>query len=78
VLEDISECVRETVRDLAGGAMGDLNSAFAQLATSMYRHAWRKGPEHPAITRVVEILRKAADEIEQAWEPKDPEPQARN
>lgn len=78
LLEDIFERVRETVRDFAGGAMGDLNSEFARLATSTYRHAWRKGPEHPAIARVVEILRHAADEIERAWEPKNPESKARN
>jgi hypothetical protein len=28
----------------------------------------RKGPDHPSIKRVTEILRKAADEIEQTWE----------
>jgi DNA-binding PadR family transcriptional regulator len=78
VLEDIFERVRDTVRDFAGGAMGDLNSAFARLATSIYKQAWRKGPEHPAISRVVDILRRAADEIEQAWEPKNPDSRIRN
>ena len=68
VLEDIFERVRETVRDFAGGATGELNGAFARLATSVYKHAWRKGPEDPAIRRVTEILRKATDDIEQAWE----------
>ena len=68
VLEDIFERVRETVRDFAGGAMGDLNGAFAKLATSTFKLAWRKGPEDPAIKRVTDILRKAAEEIEQAWE----------
>jgi hypothetical protein len=68
VLDDIFERVRETVRDFAGGAMGELNGAFARLATSVYKRAWRKGPEDPAIRRVTEILRKATDDIEQAWE----------
>jgi DNA-binding PadR family transcriptional regulator len=68
VLDDIFERLRETVRDFAGGAMGELNSAFAKLATSIYKRAWRKGPEHPAIKRVTEILRKAADDVERAWE----------
>jgi DNA-binding PadR family transcriptional regulator len=67
VLDDIFERVRETVRDFAGGAMGELNGAFARLATSVYKRAWRKGPEDPAIRRVTEILRKATDDIEQAW-----------
>jgi len=68
VLEDIFERVRETIHDFTGGAMGELNGAFVRLATSTYKRAWRKGPEHPAIKRVTEILRKAADEIDQAWD----------
>ena len=79
VLEDILERVRDTVRDFAGGAMGDLNGAFARLATVIYKRAWRKGPEHPAIKRVTEILRKATDEIERTWEkPEGPESENRN
>jgi DNA-binding PadR family transcriptional regulator len=78
VLEDIFERVRETVRDFAGGPMGDLNGAFARLATAVYKRAWRKGPEHPAIKRVTEILRKAADDIERTWDgPQNPESQIR-
>jgi len=68
VLEDILERARDTIRDFAGGAMGDLNSSFARLATVTYKRALRKGPDHPSIKRVTEILRKAADEIEQTWE----------
>ena len=68
LLDDIFERVRDTVRDFAGGAMGELNSAFARLSTATYKRAWRKGPEHPAIKRVTEILLRAADEIERTWE----------
>jgi DNA-binding PadR family transcriptional regulator len=78
VLDDIFERVREAVRDFAGGDMAELNSAFARLATSIYKRAWRKGPEHPAIKRVAEILRKAAEEIDSAWDgPKGPDGQVR-
>jgi DNA-binding PadR family transcriptional regulator len=72
VLEEIFDRVRDTVRDFAGGSMGELNSAFARLAAVSYKNAWRKGPGDPAIPRVVEILRKAAEEIEQVWA-KEPE-----
>jgi DNA-binding PadR family transcriptional regulator len=72
-LDEIFERLRETVRDYAGGAMGDLNGAFGHLAKVTYKRAWRGGPGHPAIRRVVEILNRAAAEVEQAWEqPEDP------
>ena len=67
-LEDIVDRVRDTVRDFAGGAMGELNGAFAQVGKATYRRAWRKGPDHPAVKRVAELLRKAAEEIERAWD----------
>src|SRR5262249_38802399 len=66
-LDDIFARLRETVRDYAGGAMGDLNSAFYQLAKVTYRHARRWGPGHPAMKRVTEILRAATSDIERAW-----------
>ena len=54
-------------RSTAGGAIGELQSEFARLAKGTFRHAWRRGPDDPAVRRVVEILRRAADEVEQAW-----------
>jgi DNA-binding PadR family transcriptional regulator len=68
LLEDILDRVRDTVRDFTGGRMADLNSAFTQLARNTYKRAWRWGPDHPALPRITEILRRAADEIEQEWE----------
>jgi DNA-binding PadR family transcriptional regulator len=68
LIEEIFERVRETVRDFVGGDMGELNGAFASLATSIYKRAWRKGPEHPSIKRVAEILRRAQDDVERAWD----------
>jgi len=68
VLEEIIDRVRDTVRDFAGGAMGEMNSAFGQLARATYRRAWRKGPDHPGLKQVAEILRKATADIEQVWE----------
>ena len=68
VLDDILDRVRDTVKGFAGGRMGDLHSAFARLASVTYKRAWRFGPEHPAVDRVVEILRRTADEVEHEWE----------
>lgn len=67
-LDDIFDRVRETVHGFAGGRMGELHAAFARLASTTYKRAWRYGPHHPALERVVEILRRSADEIERAWE----------
>ena len=55
------------MRDFTGGGIGELQGAFVHLAGVTFKKAWRRGPEDPALKRVAEILRKAADEIEQAW-----------
>ena len=66
-LEDILERVRETVRDVAGGPMGELHQAFGRVAKAAYKRAWRFGPSHPAVPRIVEILNRAASDIEAEW-----------
>jgi DNA-binding PadR family transcriptional regulator len=66
-LDEIIARVRETVRDFAGGSMGELNRAFGQLAARTFREAFRRGPGDPAVRRVAEILRKATEEIEREW-----------
>lgn len=68
LLDEIIDRVRETVRDFTGGGIGELQGAFARLAGVTFRRAWRRGPEDPALKRVAEILQKAADDIEQAWQ----------
>lgn len=73
-LDEIIDRVRETVRDFAGGAMGELNKAFGQVASRTFREAFRRGPGDPAVRRVAEILRRAAEEIEREWSPPPPEP----
>jgi DNA-binding PadR family transcriptional regulator len=68
LLDEIIDRVRETVRDFAGGGIGEVQSAFAKLAGTTFKRAWRRGPDDPALKRVAEILRKAADDVEQAWQ----------
>jgi DNA-binding PadR family transcriptional regulator len=68
LLDEIVDRVRDTVRDFTGGALGELQGEFARLARGTFRNAWRRGPDDPAVRRVAEILKRAADEIEQAWQ----------
>jgi hypothetical protein len=56
------------VRDFAGGPMGELHHAFARVAGVTYKRAWRWGAGHPAVPRIVEILKKTAEDIEKEWE----------
>lgn len=69
LLDEILDRVRETVRDFTGGGVGEVQHAFAHLAKTTFKRAWRCGPDDPALHRVAEILRKAAEDIERAWEP---------
>jgi DNA-binding PadR family transcriptional regulator len=67
-LDDILDRVRDTVHSFTGGAIGELQGEFARLARDTFRNAWRRGPDDPAVRRVAEILKKAADDIERAWQ----------
>jgi DNA-binding PadR family transcriptional regulator len=69
VLDEIFDRVRETVREFTGGSSGDMHQAFAHLAAVTFKRAWRRGSEDPALARAAEILRKAASDIEQAFNP---------
>src|SRR5262249_3217072 len=55
LLDDIFDRVRDTVRDFTGGRMADLHHAFSRLTRVTYKRAWRWGPDHPAVPRVIEI-----------------------
>jgi len=69
VLDDILERVGDAVRGFAGGSMGELSEAFARLARLAYVEAWRAGPGDPKVQKILEILRKAAADIEAAKAP---------
>ncbi|HET9605125.1 MAG TPA: PadR family transcriptional regulator [Gemmatimonadales bacterium] len=67
LIDEIVERVKETVRDVAGGAMGDLHRTFGRLAKTTFGTAWRRGPDDPALAKVAEILKQAAKDVEEAW-----------
>jgi len=63
LVTEILDRVRDTLRHVAGGAMGELNEAVARLTASAYREAWRHGPDDKRTRSIVEILRRATEEI---------------
>jgi DNA-binding PadR family transcriptional regulator len=67
LIDEIVERVKETVRDVAGGAMGDVHRTFGRLAKTTFGTAWRRGPDDPALAKVAEILKQAAKDVEEAW-----------
>lgn len=67
LIDEIIERIKETVRDVAGGAMGDLHRHFGRLAKTTFGTAWRRGPDDPALARVVGILEQATKDVEEAW-----------
>lgn len=67
-VDEIFERVRETIRDVTGGGIGEIGAAFGRLASVTFSRAWRRGSDDPAVARVVEILREAATNIERAWD----------
>lgn len=66
-LGEIIDRVRETVRDFAGGSMGEVNKAFARLAAATFREAFRRGPGDPSVQRVADVLNRALEEVEREW-----------
>lgn len=67
LLDEILDRVRETVREFTGGGAAEVHQAFANLAGITFKRVWRRGPEDPALRRVAEILRKAAEDIDQVF-----------
>jgi DNA-binding PadR family transcriptional regulator len=64
VLSDIGERIKEAMRGVAGGAVGDVNTAFAQLAKRVFKDAWHNGPDSERTAKIAEILRRATADIE--------------
>jgi DNA-binding PadR family transcriptional regulator len=64
VLTGIGERIKEAMHGVAGGAMRDVNVAFAQLAKRAFKDAWRSGPDSERTAKIAEILRRANAEIE--------------
>ncbi len=58
----------EVMKALEEKMAGELQAEFTRLARGTFRHAWRRGPDDPAVRRVVEILKQAADDVERAWQ----------
>lgn len=64
-LEDIMERVGDALRGLAEGPIGDLNSNLGRLAKAAWSQSFRAGMHSERAKQIAEILKRAADEIEQ-------------
>jgi len=62
-IDEMFDRVRETVRDFAGGTMGELSQSFTRLAALAWRDAWKHGSTDERTKRIVEILNEAAEQI---------------
>ena len=72
VIDDILSRVRDAVHGFAGGSMGELSETFARLARLAYVEAWRAGPGDAKVQKILEILKKAALDIEAVKAPEAP------
>ncbi len=63
-VDDIGERIRDAVHSVAGGAMAEVNQAFATLTRRTFRTAWRHGPDSDVTRQIVTILKRAADELD--------------
>jgi DNA-binding PadR family transcriptional regulator len=64
LLDEIGDRVKEALHGVAGGAMAEVNAAFAKLAKRAFRDAWRSGPDGERTKKIAEILRRALSDIE--------------
>src|SRR5262249_3530105 len=64
LLSEIGERIKEAMHGVAGGAVGEVNSAFADLAKRVFKDAWRSGPDSERTAKSAEILRRAVADIE--------------
>jgi DNA-binding PadR family transcriptional regulator len=66
-VDDIFERVRETLHGYTGGSMGELHRAFGGLAKSVFKRAYRRGPTHPGVAKVADVIRRTTDEVDRIW-----------
>ena len=64
LLSEIGERIKDAMHGVAGGALGDVNVAFAQLAKRVFRDAWRSGPDSERTAKIAEVLRRALKDLE--------------
>jgi DNA-binding PadR family transcriptional regulator len=64
LLTEIGERIKDAMHGVAGGAVADVNVAFARLAKRVFRDAWRSGPDSERTAKIAEVLRRALTEIE--------------
>jgi DNA-binding PadR family transcriptional regulator len=64
LLSEIGERIRDAMHGVAGGNVGEVNAAFANLTKRVFKDAWRNGPDSERTGKIAEILRRATADIE--------------
>ncbi|MEW6365394.1 MAG: PadR family transcriptional regulator [Acidobacteriota bacterium] len=62
-IEEIMDRLRESFENFSRGHIGEVNETFGRLASLVYRSVWRRGPHDERTRKIVEILKKAVDDI---------------
>ena len=63
-----SACPPYHLAIVLGGTSAEYALEIAKLASTTFKRAWRRGPDHPAVPRVIEILQQATKDIEGEWD----------
>lgn len=63
-VEDIFDRVEETIENLLADPMPEVTRLIARIGSHAYRHAWRLRDDPERGKQLIEILRRAAEELE--------------
>jgi DNA-binding PadR family transcriptional regulator len=63
-VDDIFERVTDTIEQFVGGPMPEMNKAVGRIIGNAYRAAWKHGQDDDRRKKIVDVLKKAADDLE--------------
>lgn len=63
-VDDIFERVTDTIEQFVGGPMPEVNKAVGRIVANAYRAAWKHGADNDRRTKIADILKRTAEELE--------------